>query len=304
MILHGERLKELVATAQNEVTLCAPFIKEQALQIILSAIRPSVYVRVVTRWRPEEVAAGVSDLEVFELVGDRGHAKLELLDELHAKIFIADERCLIGSANITATALGWSKKPNVEFLTELAIGNNDVQSLLKRLSAAQSATFQIKSEIEKKANELSIPKAFDEARLTKEEMNAAANPWLPKCAAPEHLYEIYLNENSNVVVAGTREDALEDLRDLGPSSNLSEDDFTNFVAVSLAEFPAVARFLERVSGKLTDHDAIGIMREVRPGWEERDLVKQWEIVRDWIRIFFADQFEVAPESFVVRMKKT
>ncbi|WP_422384234.1 phospholipase D family protein [Roseibium album] len=303
MILHGERVKELVATAQNEVLLCAPFIKAQALQVVLSAIQSSVHVRVVTRWRPEEVAAGVSDLEVFEIIGDRAHAKLELLDDLHAKIILADERCLIGSANITAAALGWSKKPNVEFLTELGIRNNDVQSLLERLNSAQPATFRLKSEIAELAKALAIPKVLDEGKISEEELEAAANPWLPKCAAPEHLFEVYTNENANIVVAGTRENALEDLRDISPPPNLSEEDFRTFVATSIAEFPAVVRFLERVSSKLTDHDAIEVMREIRPTWEERDLSKQWEIVRDWIRIFFADKFEVAPESFVVRMKK-
>ena len=29
---------------------------------------------------------------------------------------------------------------------------------------------------------------------------------------------------------------------------------------------------------------------------------QWRIIRDWIAVFFEDQFEVAPESFVTRLR--
>ena len=303
MIIDGERLKALVSEAQNEVLICAPFIKLQALQIILSAVPSSVFVKVVTRWRPAEVAAGVSDLDVFELISNRGHASLELLDDLHAKIYVADRHCLVGSANITATALGWSKEPNIEFLTEIAIENADVQVLLKRLSQAQLATFQIKAEIEKKAKELAISKVLDEENLAEEEVNSAANPWLPRCAAPDHLYKVYLDKKSNAVVLGTRHDALDDLRDLSLPAGLSESDFKQYISTALAGFPAFSLFLERISAKLTDHDAIEIMQDVRPGWEKRDLVKQWEILRDWIRVFYADQFEVAPESFVVRVKR-
>lgn len=303
MIIDGERLKSLVSEAKREVTICAPFIKTHALQAILSSIQAAVKVRVVTRWRPAEVAAGVSDLEVFEVLNDRGNAQLELLDELHAKLYISDNRCLIGSANITAAALGWSERPNVEFLTELPVANPDVQALMGRLSAAQRATFQEKAEIAKKAEELAIPSILDDSSFTKENIASAARPWLPKCATPDRLFAVYQDDSIGQVVLGTKEDALDDLRDLSPPPKLSQAEFTDFISSALSEFPAFNRFLSRIASKLTDSEALAVMQEIRPDLDDQDAQKQWEIVRDWIGAFFSDRFEVAPESFVVRMKR-
>ena len=58
MMVEGERLKELLAGARTRVLLCAPFIKAKILETLLSVVRPEVRVRIVTRWRAEEVAAG------------------------------------------------------------------------------------------------------------------------------------------------------------------------------------------------------------------------------------------------------
>ena len=65
MIIEGERVKALVAGARSRVVLCSPFIKAKVFAIILDAVPTGVPVRIVTRWRPDEIAAGLSDLEVF-----------------------------------------------------------------------------------------------------------------------------------------------------------------------------------------------------------------------------------------------
>ena len=93
----------------------------------------SVFVRIVTRWRAREVAAGVSDLAVFEITNDRRNTALDLLDDLHAKLYLADNKGLIGSANLTAPALGWATRNNVEILMAVRRGDPDVERLLKTL---------------------------------------------------------------------------------------------------------------------------------------------------------------------------
>ena len=53
---------------------------------------------------------------------------------------------------------------------------------------------------------------------------------------------------------------------------------------------------------LSDTDGIERIKEVRPDLSEQDVRTQWRIVREWIGIFFEDQFEVAPESFILRLR--
>ena len=55
----------------------------------------------MTRWLPREIAAGVSDPEILDVLEERGNFTLTLVDNLHAKIYVADENCLVGSSNVT-----------------------------------------------------------------------------------------------------------------------------------------------------------------------------------------------------------
>jgi hypothetical protein len=115
------RVRSHLASAEREVVLIAPFIKEAVLRGLLDVVPPGADVRVVTRWRLDEIAAGVSDLEVWPLVRDRG-ASLSLLNNLHAKAFIVDDLALVGSANLTRAALAGPDLGNVELLVEVDRG--------------------------------------------------------------------------------------------------------------------------------------------------------------------------------------
>jgi hypothetical protein len=96
--------------AEHEIVLVAPFVKEQVIRQLLEVVNPAVEVVLVTRWRPEEILAGASDVAVYSLFARRREAGLPaqfgLLDPVHAKYYRCDETVMIGSANLTATGLG------------------------------------------------------------------------------------------------------------------------------------------------------------------------------------------------------
>ena len=58
---------------------------------------------------------GASDAECRSLIIDRG-GSFRLHPTLHAKFYRIDDVVLIGSANLTASAMGWSAQPNLEIL--------------------------------------------------------------------------------------------------------------------------------------------------------------------------------------------
>lgn len=301
MIVDGERLKSLLERAKQRVLLCAPFIKAEVLQTVLPLVSTSVPVRIVTRWRPVEVALGISDLEVLDIANARPHTELRLLDDLHAKLYLADEQCLVGSANLTASALGWTKRSNVELLVPAKPYDADVAFLLERLAAADLATEEIRSKIENLATTCEVSK-LEEGWAMTGKAEARRLAWLPRCAAPDKLYEIYLNPETNVVVEGTKEDGLADLRDLQISPGLSEMDFKANIQGTLHLMSAVARIIDAVPQGLTDAGGITRVEEARPDLLGPDAEKQWRIVRDWLAVFFLDKFEVATDSFIVRLR--
>ena len=302
MIFDGERLRELVNAAKREVILCAPFVKAKVFGIILRAVPPAVPVRIVTRWRPAEVAAGLSDLEVYDIAKERLRTELSLLNSLHAKLYVADDDCLVGSANLTASALGWCREPNIEILVPVDRSHADVARLLERLASASPATFQIRTEIEEQAAALSTS-VLDEAREIPPGVSEwAGAPWLPRCAAPDKLFTIYKDPETTVVVEGTRSDALADLDDLLPPPGLDCDAFTAYINAELLRLPSFRRILDQIAARLTDAQGAALIAELRPELSPTDLRRQWHIVREWIGAFYQDRFEVAPESYVVRLR--
>ena len=302
MIVDGERIKSLLASAQSEVLLCAPFIKARVLETVLDVVSSDVFVRVVTRWRPAEVASGVSDLEVFDVTAARPKTALRLLDELHGKLYLADNVGLVGSANLTAAALGWGKRNNVELLIPIERTDTNVAGFLRRLDGAVEATFSTKSMVEEAVAKL--PKVtLDEAQdLLDETAEDWVRVWLPSCAAPHRLFTMYANADTTEVVEGTRKDGLRDLRDLQLPRGLDQQRFSRWVAETLESMPAFQRVLERIPEGIRDVDGRSLITEMRPDLEPNDAGYQWRIVREWIEAFFSDDFEVAPESFVTRLK--
>src|ERR1022692_3406709 len=111
-----DQLEALCSSAHNDLLLIAPFIKYAVLARLFGGTQPSVHVQVVTRWLPQDIKAGVSDLEVWDVVKGRTRTRLWLRQDLHAKYYRADDRCLVGSANLTGSALGLSAAPNLELL--------------------------------------------------------------------------------------------------------------------------------------------------------------------------------------------
>jgi len=66
---------------------------------------------------PEEIAAGVSDLDVWRVVCKRPHARLLLCPAIHAKYYRIDGLALVGSANLTRRGSDGPRSPALNSLS-------------------------------------------------------------------------------------------------------------------------------------------------------------------------------------------
>lgn len=294
----GDRLVAHLASAVKEVVICAPFIKAGVLSSLLQSVPSHVGVRIVTRWLPAEIAVGVSDLEVFDIVGARSGARLELLDRLHAKIYIADSVALVGSANLTGPALGWSTRPNLELLVKLDVEDGAVRECIEQLGEARIATAEERDRIRDLASKLGLPKldlVSDAASST------PATLWLPRLAAPQRLYRAYVPQTRDRLTPSVLEAALADLDALALPAGLAEPAFNKAVADAFQAMPAVRRLLIAASDDLGDADGAEIIQQMPVG-KQLPPEQQWLVVREWMTTFLGDRYEIAPASFVIRLK--
>ncbi|SFJ38467.1 PLD-like domain-containing protein [Methylobacterium brachiatum] len=293
----GDQLVAHLAGARKEVTLCAPFVKAGVLRRLLATVPSHVPVVVVTRWKAPEIAAGVSDLEVFDVAGKRPGASLALLDELHAKIYVSDGVVLTGSANLTAKALGWCERPNLEILVPIDASYPSVVNCLAAIAGARRATSEERDQIAEEARGLAqtrIPEAQDEdAEL--------ASMWLPKLGDPARLFPVYAGLGLDRMMASTVEAAGRDLTALAIPSGLREPEFRAAAARAFASMPAIERLLTLVDEDLVDEDAVAEVAST-PMNDGMPPDQQWLVVREWMAHLLSDRVEIVPQSFVTRRR--
>lgn len=293
----GDLLLEHVAAARQSVLLCAPFIKIGVIKRLFAAIQADVPIDLYTRWHAEEVAAGVSDLAVFDFVQDRPHTHLYLLDQLHAKLYLTENRALVGSANLTATALGWCTVPNVEILVAVNPNGEEVRRCMTALASARSAT---------SAERLALQAEVDALRRTPLPGAEAVDEtmtgiWLPRFGAPDKLYRAYVPESRDRLPLHLVEAAQQDLAALGIDPALTREDFNANVAEQFRSMPAIQNILTLISRDVSDEEGAAIVASLP---HDLDMPPEaiWEIIRNWILEFLPNQYEVVPQSFITRLR--
>ena len=159
----SKRLKE-------KLYLWPPTSRQGRLKRILSLLNDQIDdLTCVTRWLPEDIAAGVCDLDILEMIEGRS-GKLYVHPHLHAKYYRADDQCFVGSANLTGRGMGWRTPANIELQVEIPFESPGIREWEEKLlSAAIQATPVLRDQIRDEAALLrggqqfsSIPEVGDE----------------------------------------------------------------------------------------------------------------------------------------------
>ncbi|WP_395295265.1 phospholipase D family protein [Kitasatospora hibisci] len=230
------QIEQLLATATDRVILVAPFIKKEVFQAVLAAVPAGVVeITCVTRWSVSEVAAGVSDPEIAELAQQDGRAAIRLCHNLHAKLYVADGRCLVGSANLTGKATGRVPAANVELLVEVGTNHPEVQRVLAAVNAsAVPGTVELAEQIREQASLMRDDE--DGPRVVVPGQDEQPTRWLPETRNPERLYRAYNGRHRHIgsdVLAGVLRDLA--YLDIGPG--LDEQAFGSEVLAKLHSMP-------------------------------------------------------------------
>ena len=274
----GQRIRALFESAVGNVSVVAPFIKVDALQSLLNVIPTDTYLRCVTRWLPKEVAAGVSDPEILDTLEERGNFTLSLVDRLHAKLYIAGERCLAGSANVTLAGLGEGSSRNIEVLIETNMDDLGIAATLEEISKAERpATMLMAQTARRLADSLST--------LTASTVDLDA-PWFPISRRPEHAYRFYTQPPSELVKA-TDQILLIDIASSNLQPGLNEDDFRTAVRSLLAVIPIAQTLLDATEDMtLTRADTQSYLEMISgDGFSTNDL---WFAFVNWMAYFWFD----------------
>lgn len=293
----GDSILKIVQSAQNEVLIAAPFVKLKALERLLSEIPTTVQlVTCVTRWLPEDIACGVCDLEIFDLLQSRQNSRLFVHPYLHAKFFRADSVCVVGSANVTHRALGWITPPNLELTVELPADFDGLHEWEQRLMAAAiPATIELRDQIAAAASKLkdTIPAGFRPPEAVA--ASSSSSPpglWLPSCPVPDRLWGVYQGQGPETMVTSAWEAARADLLALLLPGGLSKPLFLAFMAGILRQMPLVQELDNLAANGLTDVQAHTFLTERLDIGDPHQVEQAWQVMKAWLTYFFPESYRV------------
>lgn len=296
----GDLLLDLAGGARQTALLCAPFVKIPALARVLAAIDAGVRIELFTRWRPEEVAAGVSDTGTLALIQER-EGTVFLRDPLHAKLFLVDERGLVGSANLTNKALGWSQDPNIELLVEVAADFPEIEALVTDLRANSVVAHQgLASEIEQVAAQL--PKTLSPPTGEQSQTEFQSQLWWPNLREPRDLFIAY-TRGAEQLSKESAASAAQDLAYLEIPAGFDRDQFDSLVGTRLLQAPLIRRIDELLSRSRR----FGEIRQLFA--ETFDLDRYgadyaWQTSMRWLLYFLPDHYErTVPSHSEIMVRK-
>lgn len=270
-----EILRELCYEA-NEVVIAAPYIKIDALQRVLSLLPTSAAITCVTRWSPDDIRAGASDVGCRPLVVQRDGA-FRLHPSLHAKYYRCDDKVLVGSANLTARGMRYSGTGNLEILCEPSEAF-DAPAFEARLLAesreisddefADWATFQaVLAEV-----------SPDSSAIVEDSISQ----WQPATRDPEHVWLLYRELPQQIASDDELRLAQDDLEQLRVPRGLDREQFDAWVRIHLhASVFAVA-----ILGREDVEDNV-IWQQIADTWgiSIGESARRIETVRNWYATF-------------------
>lgn len=296
----AEAISRVLYEATQDVVLVAPFMKANTIARLLDGVSSGVQVECFTRWRPQEVASGVSDLEVADLIEALPAGSLFLIPNLHGKLYCGDDSAVVSSANMTATALGWREPANLELAVPLPRSVAAIVEFEARIRAASvSATPEIRALVEDAAAHLPVH-PYAKAKWPNHQEEPVDGPggpllWMPATLVPSELFSLYMGRDHHVSRLAAN-DAYRDLEVLGVPTGLDRSAFRRVIRALLVQHPVLSTMRAMaLRESLSNKDAERLLDAV----DRRGFAGPTEIFRvaaRWLAWWFSDELEVKQED--------
>jgi hypothetical protein len=261
-------------TASKEAVLAAPYLKIAALERLLAQLDPSARLTCVTRWTPQDVVLGASDVDCRNAVFERG-GEFRLHPNLHAKYYRCGGNVLVGSANLTANGIGLEGLGNLEILCEPD-------------QAFDSEAFE--RELIRDSNTVSdqdFARWAEIASLPAQALPPNSHPddpagWVPTTRDPEHVWLAYNEMADHIPSADQQRLADLDLGSLSIPPGLERPAFEIWIRGALLASVAVAAV--RQVADLSESDA---WEHLASTWSisRAESARRQETVEYWIAAF-------------------
>ena len=296
----GDNLLLVLKSAKNTVRIAAPFIKVQALTRVLECVSDNVDVICIARWRPEDIASGVCDLEIFDIIKARERSTFLIHPYLHAKFYSADTSCLVGSANLSNTALGWRRPSNHELLVPLEISDHGLEIWWKTLFyEAIEVTEEIRLALEQNAADLrdSVKQNARQDVGVDQDSTKENMIWVPECPRWDGLWEVYFGDEEQLPKSAIKS-AKSDLEALQLPLGMDKTNFEKVLKIAIKN-TRIFQEVDHLSEKgITDDKAQELLIN-KFGISKKDASRRWGVIKQWFIELYPKDLKVLPQQEVL-----
>ncbi|MDB4644226.1 hypothetical protein OAF59_00995 [bacterium] len=269
-------LSRNLENGEGLTAIIAPFMKVDALSKLLE-LPGAREVAVITRWHPEEILSGVSDLAIYPLLKARG-IPLYIHDSIHLKLLIFDsDRAFCSSANATSMGLGLRNHGNLEAGALVQLQLEDFLALQWLRNASRLVTDEVydayKACIAKaEQTEVTLP----DLALPEETEQMFLLSMLPATESPERLWELYSAPESVMPSKEDQHRLVHDLCAYGLPMGLSRDDLDRRLGAGFRTNP----FIKEIVALIKQEGSIrfgGVNDFIHRTCRDVPLPYRWEI---------------------------
>ena len=280
----------------------APYIKEASMRRLVEVLPSTVSeFTCITRWLPQDIASGVCDITIFDIVARIPGGRMFIHPLLHAKYYSNGSQTLIGSANLTSRGLEWYRPSNIELLLPFesnSLGLLEWETAL--LDSCIEVNNQIKEEILRQVSTLQATGKTND--IPEIEVNSDYHYpdqwWVPRCPVPDRLWDVYRGGGTETIVVSAFDAAKSDLKYLslpiGISNNLL---FNSYVASVMKQTPLISELDKLSEEGLSDSKAYELLSQhVVDKDQSLDYTSLWTITKRWLTCFLPDMYRVESDQ--------
>ena len=281
----SEVLISTLSSATEEILLIAPYIKTDALKVLLS--KCNVRTTLITTWRVRDLAIGASDINLYDFC-KQNDISLFLHPRIHLKSFVIDwGKNVIGSMNISKKGLGLVENCNYELATiieELSIADiSFYKRIIKESVLVDDHIYSVYNNALEKAHSTKEIEEIDLSSLEKDpEFLISA---LPMSKDLDTLFGVYRGD----VLGLDKEElhcAIHDLVQYDLPEGLDESQFFLTLSEDFFSAPFIVRLIDYigVEGKFFGEVKAWIQRNCEdvPVPSRRELTDNIQILYQWI----------------------
>ena len=278
-------LEEQIRTGDTVALVLVPFAKLAAVQKLHEVQNPRVPLKLICRWRPADLLAAVSDIELFPYLDGLG-SQIFIHPDIHLKLYIFQSNLAFNtSGNLTLSGLGYSPQANIEVGNMLQLAVEDwhhIYQLIQHSRRVDAGIFErLRSFLAgQPASQPSVaypPDIFGERK----QFTIAS---LPAMETPLHFQNYYQNPNDPNMSPEALRQGMHDMDIYGLAANLPAESFEAQLGSAFRATPFVSAFVAHLKSERSLHFG-AVNTWIHQQCEDVPLPYRWEI-KDNTRVFY------------------